>query len=58
MFNNATPENNNDPEKNSSKYYGIDEMHNIVIPNRNKSLPLFPINGCSPNDNIDYFNIF
>ena len=29
QFNNATPENGNDPEKNaSSKYYDIDEMYN------------------------------
>ena len=32
QFNNATPENGNDPEKiASSKYYDIDEMHNIEI---------------------------
>ena len=31
QLNNATPENNNDPEKTSpSKYYDIDEMHNII----------------------------
>ena len=30
-FNNATPENASDPEKiSSSKYYDIEEMHNIV----------------------------
>ena len=39
QFNNATPENNNDPEKiASSKYYDIDEMLNIEIPHKNKSL--------------------
>ena len=33
QFNNATPENSNDPEKISpSKYYDIEEMHNIEIP--------------------------
>ena len=33
QFNNATPENSNDPEKVcSSKYYDIEEMHNIEIP--------------------------
>ena len=37
--NNATPENNNEPENiSSSKYYDIDEMHNIETPNKNKSL--------------------
>ena len=30
QFNNATPENSSDPEKiSSSKYYDIEEMHNI-----------------------------
>ena len=39
QFNNATSENSNDPEKtSSSKYYNIDEMHNIKIPYKNKSL--------------------
>ena len=39
QFNNATPENGNDPEKiTSSKYYDIDEMHNIEIPHKSKSL--------------------
>ena len=37
QFNNATPENNNDPEKIfSSKYYDIEEMGNIEIPDKNK----------------------
>ena len=54
QFNNATPENNNDPEKTfSSKYYDIDEMHNIKIPQKNKSLSLFHINACSLNKNFD-----
>ena len=45
QFNNATPENGNDPEKiTSSKYYDIDEMHNIEIPHKNKPLSLFHIN--------------
>ena len=44
-FNNATPENSNDPENISSfKYYDIDEMHNIEIPHKNKCLFLFHIN--------------
>ena len=54
QFNNATPENGNDPEKiASSKYYDIDEMHNIEIPHKNKSLSLFHINACSLNKNFD-----
>ena len=36
------PENSNNPEKvSSSKYYYIEEMHNIEIPHKNKSLSLF-----------------
>ena len=54
QFNNATPENSNDPEKVcSSKYYDIEEMHNIQIPHKNKSLSLFHINACSLNKNFD-----
>ena len=54
QFNNATPENSNDPEKVcSSKYYDIEEMHNIKIPHKNKLLSLFPINACSLNKNFD-----
>ena len=54
QFNNATPENNNDSEKiSSSKYYDIDEMYNLTIPQKNKSLPLFHINACSLNKNFD-----
>ena len=50
QFNNATPANDNDPEKiASSKYYHIDEMYNIEIPQKNKSLSLFHINACSLN---------
>ena len=53
QFNNATPENGNDPEKiASSKYYDIDEMHNIEIPHKNKPLSLFHINTCSLNRNF------
>ena len=37
QFNNATPENTNDPEKiSSSKYYDIEKMQNIEIPNKNQ----------------------
>ena len=54
QFNNATPENGNDPEKiASSKYYDIDEMHNIEISHKNKPLSLFHINACSLNKNFD-----
>ena len=48
------PENSNDPEKiSSSKYYDTEEMHNIEIPHKNKSLSLFHINACSLNRNFD-----
>ena len=54
QFNNATPENGNDPEKiTSSKYYDIDEMHNIETPHKNKPLSLFHINTCSLSKNFD-----
>ena len=53
-FNNATTENSNNPEKVcSSKYYDIEEMHNIKIPHKNKSLSLFYINACPLNKNFD-----
>ena len=53
-FNNATAENGNDPEKvYSSKYYDIDEMHNIEIPQKNKALSLFHTNACSLSKNFD-----
>ena len=45
---------NNDPEQiSSSKYYDINEMHNIKIPQKNKSLSLCHINACYPNKNFD-----
>ena len=54
QFNNATPENSNDPEKiTSSKYYDIDEMHNLGTPHKNKPLSLFHINTYSLNKNFD-----
>ena len=54
QFNNATPENNNDPENiSSSKYYDIDEMYNIKIPGKNKPLSMIHINTCSLNKNFD-----
>ena len=54
QFNNATPENINDPEKiSSSKYYDIEEMHNIEISHKNKPLSLLQINPCSFNKHFD-----
>ena len=54
QFNNPTPENSNDPEKiASSKYYDIDEMHNIEIPHKNKPISLFQINACSLSKHFD-----
>ena len=54
QFNNATPENGNDPEKiASSKHYDIDEMHNIEIPHKNKSLSLFHISACFLSKSFD-----
>ena len=40
QFNNATPENNKPENISSSKYYDIDEMHNVEIPNKNTSVPV------------------
>ena len=52
--NNATAENSNDFENNSSsKYYGIDGMHNIKIPVKNRPISLSHINPCSFNNNFD-----
>ena len=55
QFSNATPENNNDSDFFFffAKYYGTYEMHNVEIPNKNKSLSLFQINACSLNKNFD-----
>ena len=53
-FNNATPENGNGPEKiASSKYYDVDEMHNIEILHTKKPLSLFYRNTCSLSKNFD-----
>ena len=42
QFNNATPENGNDPAKiASSKYYDINEMQNNEMPHKNKPILLF-----------------
>ena len=54
QFNNANPENSNDPEKiSSTKYFDIEEMHNIEIPHKNKLLSLFHIKACSLNKNFE-----
>ena len=37
----------------SSKYYDIEEMHNVEIPHNNKSLFLLHTNACSLNKNFD-----
>ena len=37
----------------TSKYYDIDEIHNVEILNKNKSLSLFHINACSHNKHFD-----
>ena len=48
QFNNVTPEKSNNPEKVcSSKCHDIEEMHNIEIPHKNKSLSMFHINAFS-----------
>ena len=48
QFNNATPENINNPENNSScKYYDIDKMGNIKISHKNKWISIFHINASS-----------
>ena len=53
QFNNVTPENSNGLDKVcSSKYYDIQEMHNIEKPHKNKSLSLFHINARSLNKNF------
>ena len=40
------------------KYYDIDEMHDVGIPNKNKSLSLFHINTCCLRKILMIFNIF
>ena len=58
QFNNAKPENGNDPAKiTSSKYHDIDEIHSTEIPHKNKPFSLFHINACSLNKNLMTFNI-
>ena len=50
----ASPESNIDPENVvQSKYYDIDELQTMKIPNKDKSLALFHINACSLNKNFN-----
>ena len=54
QFNNAIPENNNDPENViQSKYYDIDKLQHLKISNKEKSLSLFHINSWSLNKNFE-----
>ena len=54
QFNNAIPENNSDPENViQSKYYDIDELQQLKIFNKEKSLFFFHINSCSLNKNLE-----
>ena len=58
-FNNAISENCSNPEKVSqSKYYDIDELQHLKIPNKEKSLSLFHINSCSLNKNFKNFKMY
>ena len=46
--------NSDDPENTvSSKYYDIEELQNLKITNKSKSLSLFHINACSLSKNFD-----
>ena len=53
QFNNAIPENNSDPENVIQSKYDIDELQQLKIPNKEKSLSLFHINSCSLNKNFE-----
>ena len=54
--NNASPEDDTDPGNVvQSKYYDIDELENMKVPIKDKSLALFHINTCSLNKNLDDF---
>ena len=54
QFNNAIPENHNDPENViQSKYYDIDELQKLKTPNKENSLSLFHINSSSLNTNFE-----
>ena len=46
--------NSDDPENTvSSKYYDIEELQNLKITNKSKSISLFHINACSLSKNFD-----
>ena len=46
--------NSDDPENTvSSKYYDTEELQNLKITNKSKSLSLFHINACSLSNNFD-----
>ena len=50
----SSPGGNIDPENVvQSKYYDIDELQNMKISNKDKSLALFHINACTLNQNFD-----
>ena len=54
QFTDAIPENRSDPENViQSKYYDIDELQKLKIPNKENSLSLFHINSCSLNKNFE-----
>ena len=54
QFNNAIPENNSDAENViQSKYYDFDELQQLKILNKEKSLSFFHINPCSLNKNFE-----
>ena len=54
QFNSVIPENLSDPENViQSKYYDIDELQQLKIPNKEKSLSLFHINSCSLKKNFE-----
>ena len=54
QFDNAIPENRSDLENViQSKYYDIDELQKLKIPNKENPLSLFHINFCSLNKNFE-----
>ena len=50
---NASLENNTDSKNVVQSYYDIDEIQNMNIPNKNKSLVLFHVNVFSLNKTFD-----
>ena len=51
---NLIPENSSDPENViQSKYYDIDELQKLKIPNKENFVSLFHINSCSLNKNVE-----